>query len=315
MDIDKPFQVNPELTGIALAYKNTDYIADEILPRVPVSQKYFGYKKYDTAAFLNAPDAKIGRKGIPNTLELKSELVTTNCEDYSVMAEVPEDDVMEAKAATGAEEDPIGDNTLLVVDGLQLAREKRVADIITDSSNYGSNVTTLTTDNNFTNKDSSFIDVYRDVKNAMLVEPNYAVISSVAAVYLQTHPDFLAVYKAENSDNKGFVPLEFIAQALGLKKILVGKSKMNTVKQGKTAVVKNIWGDDMAFFYQNPLAKPKAGLTFGLTAERAKLNVQTYFDGKAGSFGVHFIKPVESVKELILSTACGYLVKDAFAAA
>lgn len=312
---DKPFQVNPELTGIALAYRNTDYIADEILPRVPVAQKYFGYKKYGSAAFLNAPDAEIGRKGRPSTMELKSTMETAECIDYSISAEVPEDDIIEAAAATSAGnavEDPMGDNTLLVTDGLMLAREKRVANLVYDEKTYGSNVATLSGDDRFTSKESSVIDVFTDVKNTMLVEPTHAVVSSAGAIYLQTHPDFLTVYKAENSNNKGIVPLDFVAQTLGLKKILVGKSKINNVKPGKTPVITSVWGDDMVFFYQNPLAKPKNGLTFGLTAQRGQLNVQTYFDGMLGSYGVHYIKPVETLAELILSGSCGYLVKDAF---
>ena len=30
-----PYEVNPELTGISLAYRNTDYIADKVLPELP----------------------------------------------------------------------------------------------------------------------------------------------------------------------------------------------------------------------------------------------------------------------------------------
>lgn len=313
MSANMPFHVNPELTGIALAYRNTGYIADEILPRVPVSQKSFQYKKYDNSAFLNIPNSEIGRKGLPETMELKSELLTESCVDHSVMAEVPEDDVLEANAASGTEkEDPIGDNTLLATEGLKLAREKRVADLITNSATYDGNVVTLSGSDRFTDKTSSFLDTYYEVIEKMIMEPNYAVVSSIGARYLQRHPDFLSIYKSDNPDNKGQVPLDFIAKELGLEKILVGKSKANAQKPGKTPVIQTLWGVDLALFYLNPIARPKYGLTFGLTATKGSTEVQTYFEGKFGAHGVHYIKPVETLKELIMAPACGFLIKNAF---
>lgn len=315
MSANMPFHVNPELTGIALAYRNTGYIADEILPKVTVSQKSFQYKKYDNSAFLNIPKSEIGRKGLPGTMELTSQLITASCVDHSVMAEVPEDDVLEANAVSGSDaekEDPIGDNTLLATEGLKLAREKRVADLITNAETYEGNILTLSGSDRFTDKTSSFLDTFFTAKNKMLMEPTHAVVSSVGAGYLQTHPDFLKVYTAENPNNKGIVPLSFIAEQLGLEKILVGKAKANSAKPGKNPVIQSLWGVDLALFYLNPIARPKYGLTFGVTATKGSMEVQTYFDGKLGAHGVHYIKPVETLKELIMAPACGFLIKNAF---
>ena len=312
--VDMPFKVHPELTGIALAYRNTDYIADEVLPRVSVSSKVFEYNKHSDDAFLSVPDAEIGRKGMPETMELKHISLESACKNYSVLGEVPQEDVEVAQGSTAAEkEDPIGDNTLLVTDGLKLAREKRVADLLSNTATYDGNVLTLSGTDRFSNKQSSFTDTYFDIKNnKMLVEPNTMVVSSIGASYLQTHPDFVAMYKGENSNNRGLVPLDFIAQQLGLNKIIVGKAKANSVKPGKTAVIQSVWGLDMILLYLNPLAKPKMGLTFGMTAEFGELEVQTYFNGLLGSKGINYIKPVESVKEIVLAPSCGFLVKNAF---
>ena len=99
---------------------------------------------------------------------------------------------------------------------------------------------------------------------------------------------------------------------MGLEKILVGKSKANAQKPGKTPVIQTLWGIDLALFYLNPIARPKYGLTFGLTATKGSTEVQTYFEGKFGAHGVHYIKPVETLKELIMAPACGFLIKNAF---
>lgn len=312
MGTDRPFVIDPELTGIALAYKNDKYIADSIFPRVPVTKTLFAYNKYDKGAFLQAVNGEIGRKGEPETVELKYQRETSETIPYSIKAEVPEADVMDAMASGDDRLNPLGDNTLLATESLKLSREVRVAKLLADNSTYAGNVTTLDKNTSFANKDSSVIDVFKDITDKMAAAPNYAVVSYTNALYLQTHPDFLGIYKTVNTDNKGIVPLSFVAQTLGLDEILIGQSKVNTVKQGKIPVIKNVWGNDMVFFHKNPLAKPEYGVTFGLTAEYKQLNVQTYFNGMKGSYGIHYIKPVETIKEIVLAKDCGYLVKNAF---
>lgn len=311
MTTNLPFKVNPELTGIALAYKNTDYIADEILPRVPVTKSVIKYNKYPKGQFFTVPKSEIGRKGEAESMEYKYSEELASLTDYSLKAEVPQKDVMEAQADGGIV-NPMVDNTLLVTEGLKLSREKRVADLIFNTSTYNGNVTSLTTSDSFANANSSFLDVYDDVLKKMDMPPNYAVISNVNALKLKRHPEFLAMYKGDNANNKGMVPLDFIAEQLGLKKIIVGTSRANSVKAGKNPVIQNLWGDDMAFFYQNPLAKPQYGLTFGLTAQKGTTEVHSYFDEDKGSYGLNVIRPVETMAELILCAGCGYLVKGAF---
>lgn len=313
MGTDLPYQINPELTGISLAYRNTDYIADKILPRVSVSQKSFQYRKFADDAFLNVPNTEIGRTGMPNQVELKSELLPASVKSHALEAEVPQEDIEETQAA-GGDEDLMQDNTTLVTDNLNLAREIRTAELLTNVDNYGKNHVTLSGTDQLTDKSSSFIDLYKDIKKAMLVAPTHMAVSDSFALYLQTHPEFLSMAKIDNANNKGLVSLDFIAQQLSLKEILVGKAKVNQSKQGQNSNIVDVWGNDLIFAHINPLAKPKLGLTFGYTAEKGKREVQTYFDGRAGSRGVNYIKTVENLIEMIVAESCGYLVKNAFKA-
>ena len=69
-----PFHVSPELTAIAIAYRNpvTDYIADLVMPRTrPVGKLEFSYTVYDLSAF-NRPNTFVGRKGRPNEVTTSS---------------------------------------------------------------------------------------------------------------------------------------------------------------------------------------------------------------------------------------------------
>ncbi|MGV8796604.1 hypothetical protein ACV373_31930, partial [Pseudomonas aeruginosa] len=58
-----PFPIDPELTAIAIAYRNGRMIADEVLPRVPVGKQEFKFWKYDLAQGFTVPETLVGRCG------------------------------------------------------------------------------------------------------------------------------------------------------------------------------------------------------------------------------------------------------------
>ncbi|MBQ7569135.1 phage capsid protein, partial [bacterium] len=70
MPMPLPFPADPQLTAISLAYINTKYIADSIMPRIGVSTPAFRYRKYDKATYLTPASTMVGRKGEPNEVEL-----------------------------------------------------------------------------------------------------------------------------------------------------------------------------------------------------------------------------------------------------
>ena len=311
MGTDRPYEINPELSGISLAYRNNDYIADKVLPRLPVTQKVFKYRKFADDAYLNAPNTEIGRTGMPNQLNIKSTLELNEVKSHSLETELPQEDIDEAQAS-GAEDDLMEVHTNLVTDGLSLAREVRAAKLLCDPATYGDNTHTLSGESQLNNPKSSIIDLWTDIKKNFLIAPSHAVISDTYALYLQSHPEIVGMYKGTDYDRKGLVPLEFIKELLGLKEFIVGKAKINSAKEGQEANIVDVWGNDLLFFYQNPIARVKNGVTFGYTAEKGKREIQTFYNGRPGSHGVHYIKAVEDVNEIVASAKCGYLIKNAF---
>ena len=67
-----PFQFKPRESGIAIAYRNEDYIADIIAPRITVPQSLFDYRVYDIDQAYRIPDTKVGRTSRPNEVEYTS---------------------------------------------------------------------------------------------------------------------------------------------------------------------------------------------------------------------------------------------------
>ncbi len=306
---DDKYVLNAEYTGISLAYKNPSYIADKVLPRVTVGSKNFSYDKYPIDAFLNVPETKIGDLGEAATMDVKKERIPAALDYHAVKGFVAQTDIDEQ--AEG--EDLLGDNVLLLTEGLLLAREVRVAKLLQDSTLYGSNVETLSGTDQLNNAASSLLDTIFDARKQMLVKPNKIVVSDDGATDLQRHPDVVSMYKSEFSETKtGIVPLSYVAQLLKVDEIIVGQSVVNAAKKGQTANLSQAWGNDLIMFYQNPLAKPKQGMTFGYTAQKGTRQVSQFFDGEPGYSGVHKHKVAEAVKELIVAPSCGFLFKNAF---
>src|SRR5579885_831323 len=92
--MDAPFVINPELTAIAVGYKNPDValIADQVLPRVPTAET-FTYTVYDTAQAYTLPATEVGRRSEPNVVTFGGTAVTDSVKDYGLDDPVPQRDI------------------------------------------------------------------------------------------------------------------------------------------------------------------------------------------------------------------------------
>lgn len=88
-----PFPIDPELTAIAIAYRNGRMISDEVLPRVPVGKQEFKFWKYDLAQGFTVPETLVGRKSKPNEVEFSATDETGSTEDHGLDAPVPQADI------------------------------------------------------------------------------------------------------------------------------------------------------------------------------------------------------------------------------
>jgi hypothetical protein len=182
--------------------------------------------------------------------------------------------------------------------------------LYSNTSNFGSSTTLSGTDQLSDKESSSAVELLLDSIASMPIDPTHAVVNTAVAIALQTHPDFLASYNPSGT-SRGIVPLEYIAQVLGLKGIVVGKARINSAKKGQTPQIVNAWGNNIALVHINPLAKPKYGLTFGFTAEKGSREVTEYLAPGAGTKGIKIIKASEELIELITCKSAGYLIKNA----
>lgn len=310
-----PFPINPQLTAIAIAYRNPDLIADRVFPRVPVAKESFKYLRHNIADGITIPATLVSRRGRPPEVEFSATEESTSVNSFGLEFSVPYDDIENAKDPN-VNYDPLARSTEFTADLLALDREQRVANTVFNPAVYAAaNVTTLAGAGQWSDPTSDPVRAILSAMDAMLIRPNIAVMGRAVATQLQMHPKVVAaVYAgAGNAAIGGIVGLPALANLLGLKEVIVGEAYVNSAKPGQTVSRARLWGKSVAFLYRNDQAMPQMGVTFGITAQWQTRFSSTWEDRDIGLRGGIRGRVGESVKELVLCNDAGYLFANAVA--
>jgi hypothetical protein len=307
-----PFPVQPTLTAIAVAYRNTELIADSVLPRVPVGAQDFKYLRWTQAEHFTVPNTRVGRRSQPNEVEFTATETSASCDDYGLDYPVPQQDIDNAPPNY----DPVGRATEGVADLIELDREIRAAGLVFGAGNYAAaNKATLSGTgqwSDFTNSDP--VTAILNAFDAMLYRPNVAVLGQAVWTRLSTHPKVCKAIFGNNTD-AGIVSRQAFAALLELDEVLVGRGWYNTAVKGQTASLARVWGKHAAFVYRNSAASSVSGgvVTYGMTAQYGTRIAGAMPDMKIGAKGGQRVRVVESVKELMTANDLGYLFTNAVA--
>ena len=252
--------VNGPLTNISVAYRNKNYIAEQVFPIVPVQKKsdlYFVFPKqawYRNRSKPRSPGTKFPRADYPLTT------ASYVCINDALSKEVTREEYENSDQPLR----PMVTAVNFVTDGLLLGLEKRVADIITASTNWASASTAGTlwssdTSDPWGNIDTCVNAVVSQIGNA----PNTAVLSWDVWRHLRQHPDFLERVKYTRPG--GRVEPEDLRSWFGFEKVLIGMSIIDSAQEGATASMSYVWGNDFWCGYVAPspaLEEATAGYVF-----------------------------------------------------
>lgn len=311
-----PFPVEPELTQIALAYRNLAYVADRVLPRSPVAKEEFKWLLHTKREGYTIPDSTVGRKGRVNEVEFSATEQDGSTKDYGLEFVVPQKDIDNAKAPN-LNINPVADAVTMTTDLIMLGREKRVADIIFAAATYpAGNKVTLSGMSQWSDMDDS--DPVNAILTALdipLIRPNKMVLGQAVATKLRQHPKVVSAVNGSggNASVGGVVSLAGLAAVLELEEIIVGQSFVQTANPGQTAAYSRLWGKHAALIYQNPNARPNMGVTFGMTATFGGKVAGTWEDRNIGLRGGTRGRVGESVGEIIMCSDCAYFFENAVA--
>ena len=313
-----PFPVEARLTQIALAVKPQGLIADQVLPRIPVPGKKFIYSKLNVAEQFTIPDTKVGRASYPNEVEFGGTDVTDSCEDYGLDDFVPNSDL---QLAAGTNFNPMGMATEGITTLLELAREKRAADLLFTKSNYnGSLSTTLSGTSQWSHADADPVSALLTAADSLLVRPNLLVIGRAVWTVLRRNSKVVAAVLGKTKSGAaltaaGVLDQQAVADLFEVDTILIGEPFANTAKPGQTASYSRLWGKHAALLRIDSAVRTTtmALPTFGFTAQYGSRIAGNIPDPKRGLHGGQTVRVGESLKELISWQDAGYFWENAVA--
>lgn len=310
-----PFPIDPYLTGIALGYSNEALIAEQVLPTVGVGKQEFKWNRYSLADGYTVPNTLVGRKGQPNQVEFGATELAAFTKNYALDDDVPNDDLLNADPR----HDPLGYAALRTTELIELDREVRTATKVFDAANYASaNKATLSGTNqwsDFTNSDplGAIIDQALEA-SAIPMRPNRAVMGSEVWQRLRRHPKILeAVKSTGGAIVNGVASLEAVRELLELDQLLIGRARRNTAAKGQTVTLSRVWGKHALFYYANPLATNRAGITFGYSAQWGSRIAGQEARSDIGMRGGVRVRVGESREEVLAAPECAFLFVNAVA--
>ncbi len=310
------FAVNPELTAVAIGYKNRDIdmIADIVLPRVLTAKK-FAYTKYNQADGYTVPATRVGRKSDPTMVDFGGVLVNDECVDFGLDDLVPNDEI-EAwnampKPATAV--GPLAKSTSLLTGLVLLDREIRVANTVFNAANYAApNQATLSGVSqwsDFTN--SNPLDALLAALDVPLFRPNKVVFGQAAWTKVRQHPRLIQAANA-SAQTGGAITRQQLADLLEVREVVVGTGFVNTAKKGQTATMSRVWGKHCALLYVGKDLADADQPCFGFTAQFGD-RVAMVAESNKGLRGGQQVRSGESVKEVISANDAGYYFQNVVA--
>jgi len=302
-----PFPIQPELTAIAIAYKNARMIADEVLPRIPVGKQDFKYLVHNLEEGFTVPDTSVGRKSKPNEVEFSATEKSESTEDHALDSAIPQVDIDNAPVNYN----PKGKAVEGIQNLIELDREVRVSSLVFGADNYAAaNKVVLAGSAQFTDPTSKPIGVIQDAADSLILRPNVMVIGRRAFTVLSRHPSIVKAFNG-NSGDSGQATRDFLAELFELDKVLVGEARVNTARKGQAASVQRAWGSHISLITQETHADTMNGMaTFGMTAQFGSRIAGSMPDRNIGMRGGEMVRSGESVKELLTAPDLGYLIQN-----
>lgn len=302
--------------NLLVKYENAEFIADRVMPVITRTKRSDLFRKMKPEIAFNIPDARIASsEAMPNRANAALDTNGTfTVVDYGLMDFISTDEEANADAPL----EPRMDSEEALVGFLSLAREKRVADVVFASGNYGSNTAALSGSDRWDNASSDPVAKILAVKKSPLVTPNAMVIGYEAWDHLRTNTNFMAYVRSRAQADGINTPLLIdeatVARAFDLQYVLIGKAKYNSAREGATASYSYVWGKSCALIRIEPRPSARKTQTFGYTFRYTAggvppFGVQMIPSQLAGARGGTFIKVVHSDAECVVGGSnTGYLL-------
>jgi hypothetical protein len=252
------------LTNVAImAFQSADaYIAQQLLPVVPVGKQGDRYYIIDKDSWLRVPTTSLRAAKTPaRKIEFQVSSDAYYANNYALRNDNSKEDLANADAAIR-----LRDNSArFTTDMLLRDYETRVANLLTSGTNLGSYVALAggAKWSDFVNSDplSDVASGSAFIENNTGLMANTLVIDRNTLRIIRRHPQILDLYKFTTG---GQVTMDQLKDAFQVSTILVGQGVKNNALENATASITNIWGNNVLLAHIEPAASLQTA-TLGLS--------------------------------------------------
>jgi hypothetical protein len=237
--------VDAVMSGLSIAYKNENYIGEQIFPRISVTNKSNVYFIYDKSSFFRNEV----QQRAPGTEAAQMDYAVSTCSylclDWAISHVVPD----EVRNNSDSPLAPDAEASEIVTDSLLRAQEIRIASKTTGASGLWGYSTSPTTkwSSDTSNPLGDIETAVNGVVSSIGRMPNVMVMSWDVWRYLKNHPDLLDRIKYTRPGSQAR-PGD-LSDWFGIDKVLVGTQLYDTSKEGQTPSQSYIWGNSVWMGY------------------------------------------------------------------
>lgn len=308
MPLISQVKIDLMLTNISVQAKNPGYIAEELVPILPVTletSKYFVYdfSRFDAPAALRGERAKYGR------VDYKLSTDFYSCSEYGL--EIAIDDRERQNAIEPLNIDI--DTTEILTDMVLNDREQRVATLLNTGGNYthsntvdytGSPLAWLPSNGSSDPIKDVVITARETIRANIGVYPNTMWMGAQVFSNLKQHPLIVDRIKY---NGPGIVPGKVTQAAMAdlfeVDNVVVGLPLRRTSNPNQTDVLTDAWGKIAGLAWINPRPAIKQ-MTLAYMFQSRPRQVFKYRDDLISS---DIVRCTEVTAEKMVSDRCGYL--------
>lgn len=248
--------IDAALSNILINYRPHGFIADKILPIVPVGKQSDRFFKIDQGGRFRTADDYRAPGTEPNIITFNVSSDGYFCQNYALGTYATAEELANQDLAL----DVMKVRGELVMDILNLNYERRVALAVTSTSNVGSSTTTGSA------WGTANADPYKDAATDIAVledlsgyKPNTMVMGRYA---WRKFRDSEKIQGLLFPHGGGIPTVQQVSQLLEIENVLIGGAYYNTAAEGATMSLSQIWHDNVLYCYVPP-GPSKEVPTFG----------------------------------------------------
>jgi hypothetical protein len=294
--------VNQPLTNISIEYKNESYIADQVIPALPVAKSSDLYYIYTTDFKLPETTRAYGSESKQATWGVST--ASYRLEWHSLKDSVIDKDRENADAPLSLD----ADTTAFLTDKIDLRKEQRAAQLLFTTTNWSNSRSITATAESWHTSGAFPVQAVISVASLVLLAsgkvPNVGVMGKEA--YDITRENTNITGRIQYVE-RAIVTPEILAALFDLNKIHVGTAILDTGQEGVTVTSGYVWGDDFFLGYMAPTPGRKmASAAYKLTKSGGR-TVKKWRDEKIEG---DWIEVSEEYKFRGVASACGAIIKN-----